>query len=1124
MGTTKEGSAAGGTGLGLRAVAPARRSGVASVARSAAASGAAVLALLAVPGAQAQVVVSDSGQAGYRYPIKVPPGVGGFAPELAIVYDGVSTGVLGKGWRIEGIPQIQRCQATRSVDGSTGLVRHNVNDKLCLNGERMIQTSSAGAPLAFPQYSDASAGREFRLERDRLVRIRSSGQVEWNSKTYSGPATIKVWTRNGTVQTHSAVGSSGAPGAVATAPDNTKAVVGWPFVTETDRAGNEIFYRQSGWGPWSAIEAIGYNGLVPYSADSYRSSVTFVYEILPAASNARRESFYRGVPNALGRRLTSIDIKPTQGSVTRRIKLNYDTFSTSGINRLVSIAECVGPTLDNCLPATRFSYTPGSFNLVETLAAPVLGESAMGYYSASSGQGQVLYVRALTGDFNGDGRTDIVVPNSSSGYSVLHLSSAGGGHSSSNIASGDQLDFAPDSAAGVAIVVDFDGDGLDDIFVYRAPGTWSEPPAAGCQSYSFACVFVLKSNGNGTFTKVTVQQLELSRNAGSISVQAIQGAGANRAIYATVSGYSNFILGDFNRDGKLDIVRIVGSGSYGEVGSSQTPAVQCMDPSTCSVQLMLGNGDGSFTASIVQLFNGWVPYVQLSRRPLAPDVNGDGVPDIVYGGQVFTAQDGSSATARKGYIAGRIDGSFEIDAVYTDPDTGLVTVAGLLPDCQGGATGDFNGDGLPDQVCGSTGSTRLSWTGLDYVASATALEVACQFGDCYSPEVIGALDVDGDGRADLLVDYSDGMHVFRLQGSGNFGNPSAAALRGVSGSTWYRLGRHYLVGNFTGGGGTEFLVLGSYGDHRLFAKTDPLPPDMLLSVTDPNGSVTTITYESLIGTSRYARDRGTADAPSYPIQEPKRRQPDQAGPSRMASYRLVDTVPPQFVVTSISTDTGVGTSKTTTEMAYRGFRTDLLGRGALGFREIRRQTDSPDGTSKLTNVQLRLRLHPYTGAIAVSETYLGALSAVGQAQTGLRLSRTENTYCDLNAASGAEATATPFAPCPTTSKLQRPYLRKSVATAVDLTGTALPTTTTINTYSGGYLTQVDTQTVGTSPAGQQTFSGITTNEYFPDDITGEKWLLGLLKKTTASKTVPNSLGSITTSAGSAPKATATAGP
>jgi len=50
------------------------------------------------------------------------------------------------------------------------------------------------------------------------------------------------------------------------------------------------------------------------------------------------------------------------------------------------------------------------------------------------------------------------------------------------------------------------------------------------------------------------------------------------------------------------------------------------------------------------------------------------------------------------------------------------------------------------------------------------------------------------------------------------------------------------------------------------------------------------------------------------------------------------------------------------------------------------------------------------------------------------------------------------------------------------------------------------------------------NEYWPDNTGYPAWILGRVKKTTTTSTVPNSLTSTAASAGAAPKATATTGP
>ncbi len=1049
--------------------------------------GCGLLAALSVP-ATAQVVVNDSGQPSYRYAIKVPPGVGGFAPEVSLVYDGTSTGVLGKGWRIEGIPAIARCQPTRSVDGANGIVKFGANDKLCLNGERLIQTSADGNPLPFPQTGDAGAGGEYRTERDKLVRVRSYGQaVQPDGYTpYDGPSYFKVWTRDGRVQTLKAVLSPPLVGANVSTPSGGKALVAWPFVTETDKAGNLINYVSNGWGQFFAPRTVGYNGAAPNSEYSMypqdNASIVFNYDMLP--NHLVQRAYYRGSLNVLSQQLSSIDIKATPNSIARRIFLTYSASPYARANRLTSIKECVGVSFNQCLPPTTFAYSYGG-----------------GTYTAQAGMMPygALADEALMGDFNGDGRTDILLPSPSSAPS-LSLSTTGGGYSNHTVSNGSSI-----QASRTPLVADFDGDGLDDVFVSEVWVGWEECGTSGI------CSLIFRSNGDGTFSIQVVRfsggsAIPLRRSSGAITVVPYH-VDSGRATVATINDYQNFVIGDFNSDGRLDIVKLSGSGQYSENGGSTSPGFTC-NPYACEFQLLLGNGDGSFataTSAVPVL-----PYIGQSPSNLrAVDVNADGIPDLVFGSKPVTASYDSEhgrrtmlVSFKAGYYAGRADGNFEVDVISTDPATGQVTVGGLRPECSGNEfQGDFNGDGLPDSVCEDhNGITLHTWTGVHYIAEQLA------WGWSSERWIRGAFDVNGDGKTDLFSGWS----FFTIDGQ--YLGPFSPAYEYTS----------YRAGNFTGKGGMELLV--SYGSYGLYAKDDPLPADTLLSVTEPSGAVTTLTYEGLAGTSRHASDRGTSYASAYPLQEPTTRAAEVIGPSKMSTYRVVDTVPPSFVVTRITADTGVGTAKATTELAYRGYKSDLLGRGSLGFREIRRQTDAPDGSSKLTSVQQRLQAYPYTGAVSVNESYLGALSPIGEAQGGVRLSRTENTYCDMRAAAGAETTATVTAPCPVTSKVQRPYVRRAVQSAWDLNATALPVTTTTSTYSGGYPTLIEKITVGGGPAGSQTFTSRTTNEYWPDNLSSDKWLLGLLKKTSTQSIVPNSLAATTTSAGSAPKATATAGP
>jgi hypothetical protein len=293
---------------------------------------------------------------------------------------------------------------------------------------------------------------------------------------------------------------------------------------------------------------------------------------------------------------------------------------------------------------------------------------------------------------------------------------------------------------------------------------------------------------------------------------------------------------------------------------------------------------------------------------------------------------------------------------------------------------------------------------------------------------------------------------------------------------------------------------------------------------EPHGPCDAIAYTTLTRSDRYVSDRGSSWTATYPAREAAfKARLDRTVPTTVGGG-YIDQTPSTTVVATVTADTGVGNARTVTEYAYRGYKVDQHGRGPLGFREIRAQSDAPDGLGKLITLRRKLQVYPFVGNGAVIETYLGTMSPIAQPQAGQLLSRVENVYCDQTAAAGAENTATLYVPCPTTAKVLKPYLRMSTQTATDLAGVALPSVVATTTYSGGYPTLIERITTGVGPAGNQSFTSRTTNEYFPDNISGDNWLLGLLRRTSNTNIVPNSLAANTTTAGNAPKATATAGP
>jgi hypothetical protein len=219
------------------------------------------------------------------------------------------------------------------------------------------------------------------------------------------------------------------------------------------------------------------------------------------------------------------------------------------------------------------------------------------------------------GDFNGDGKLDLVVVNSGSNNASVLL---GNGDATFQTALDFDIGGTPISVA----VGDFNGDGKLDLAVVTNPaspnqisillgygdGTFQAPVtyAAGSVPVSVA---VGDFNGDG---KLDLAVANISPgNTGPSMVSVLLGNGDGTFQPAVEYGAgsdtdsSSVALGDFNGDGKLDLA-VAYSGS------------------TNRVSILLGNGDGTFQ-SAVDYAGASLPG---TSPPVLGDFNGDGRLDM----------------------------------------------------------------------------------------------------------------------------------------------------------------------------------------------------------------------------------------------------------------------------------------------------------------------------------------------------------------------------------------------------------------------------------------------------------------------------------------------------------------
>jgi RHS repeat-associated protein len=789
--------------------------------------------------------VSTTGAATYALPIKVAPGTNGMAPVISVNYNSqTGNGLCGWGWGLSGISAISRTGRNYWNDEKVEAVTLTNNDAFALDGSRLT-------PLTGNNGADNTV---YGAEAETYAQITSHATMG------GGPQYFKVWMKNGSV-----VEYGNTPDARVLTNSGTE-VLAWKVNKVMDANGNYTTFHYTTSGGEHRIDEICYTGNANAGITPY-NHLKFEYQ-LREDKNTVYES-----GNAFQSRYLLTAIKSfADNQLVHSYTLAYGTDQLYSF--LQEVTECgVG---NQCLNSTRFKYGD------EMVAGNELdAEVAPGIFQGLGG-GQNI----ITGDFNGDGYTDIIqfwkhldVPSNiiytdsfkvklkspySSSFSTSYVYNLPGDYqviNRVNIPNGYNYHAS-----------DFDGDGADDILlVFR------------------------KIYSTGTELDKILIFTKLDRASPVITPY------TPAANFARLGFQPNCVYpGDFDGDGRMDFITVASDGVRFKSFVTSPGKGYANEPVVFN---------RTYQGSV---YDSYLGELAATTTAAAIDFDGNGRQDLFFVESQTLNQPNSYSYVLN--LDRNSNGTWTASTLYT---------SGYPSQWHNIWFGDFNGDRKTDLLTRTNDTYQWEMAisdGKQYQVQnfnfeKTPAVYQAAYGHVPLPtsdDLLLLNDFNGDGKTDILhgSQYWSGPTSL----SGNYTmyySRGDRAMNLVKINTRDMHGFWYFSGDFNGDGKADFIShRGGSSDYELFTFRSGASDRLLHKINDGFGNTTIFSHSFL--TDKYVNNYTWSGNAPYPFN---------------------NIMSPMYCVRSVAVPDGNGGIRKTS-YSYGNARFHKAGKGFLGFSEF----------------------------------------------------------------------------------------------------------------------------------------------------------------------------------------------